>query len=369
MPIVRLADNNCLTLPAEVVEALGLKPGDEVRMTPAENGYLLVRTAPALPAHPLTAPSSRAQLDTPIQFIKGVGPRLAEILAKKGITTVEDALYQLPNRYEDRRELKPVAKLRPGSTEVFSAEVVSAEVGSGGRRRFFEAVVRDASGSITLKWFNFNPLFMKKAWQPGRRGVFSGEVSQYGYQREVHHPDVEWLAPGEDLEQYLARDAGNFGRIVPVYPLTEGVQQRTMRLIMKGVVEGFAAAVPTTLPPVTLKRHALLPLAEALREIHQPDGTEELAPLNAGATRAHRTLVFDEFFYLELGLARKRQGIALEEGIPFQVTHRYTRELIHRLPFSLTGAQRRVLSEIKADMMVPHPMHRLVQGDVGSGKT
>jgi ATP-dependent DNA helicase RecG len=373
MPIVRLADNNTLTLPPEVVDALGLRPGDSVEMIPAQNGFLLARSAPSpsapIPASPADA-ASRAQLDTPLQFIKGVGPSISATLAKKGLVTVEDALYHVPLRYEDRRELRPIAKLRPGSTEVFSGLVVSADVvTSRGGRRFFEALVQDATGTITLKWFNYHAAYMKKTWQKGRQGVFSGEVSQFGYQREVHHPDVEWFGPGEELEAYLAREAVNFGRIVPVYPLTEGVQQRSMRLIMRRVVEGFAPFVTTTLPGPLIERRGLLPLAEALREIHQPGGAEEITQLNSGATRAHRSLVFDEFFYLELGLALKRQGIALEEGISFQVTHRYTRELLHRLPFPLTNAQRRVLSEIKGDMMAPHPMHRLVQGDVGSGKT
>ena len=138
---------------------------------------------------------------------------------------------------------------------------------------------------------------------------------------------------------------------------------------MKEIVDLHAGHVDEVLPPGVVQRQGLLPLAEALRQVHFPENGADLRSLEEGATPGHRTLVFDDFFFLELGMALKRRGVTLEEGIPFSVTHRYTRELLKLLPFQLTGAQRRVLSEIKEDLMSPHPMHRLVQGDVGSGKT
>ncbi len=381
MPVITLDETNRLNLPAELVERLGLKPGSRLNVEADGEGRLVLTPLSAPEPIPATAPTAPApsafreavkgkNLATPLQFIKGAGPKLAEALARKGLNTAEDALYLLPNRYEDRRELRTVAKLRTGFVEVFHAEVLSADsVATRGGRRFFEANVGDASGSITLKWFHYNPAWMKKAWKPGRKGIFTGEVAQYGFQREVHHPDVEWLAEGEDLQAVMARDPFNFGRIVPVYPLTEGVQQKTLRRVLKEVVDGFAGFVGTTIPTDIAGRHHLLPLGSALKEVHFPAEEADLQKLNEAATPAHRTLVFDELFFLELGLALKRQGVSLEPGIPFQVTHRYTRELLKLLPFTLTNAQRRVLSEIKADMMAPHPMHRLVQGDVGSGKT
>ncbi len=379
MPVITLDDTNRLNLPAELLERLGLKPGSHLNVEADEAGRLVLTPLPApepAPAPPAPAPSALREavkgknLATPLQFIKGAGPKLAEALSRKGLNTAEDALYLLPNRYEDRRELRTVAKLRTGYIEVFHAEVLSADaVATRGGRRFFEAIVGDASGSITLKWFHYNPAWMKKAWKPGRKGIFTGEVAQYGFQKEVHHPDVEWLAEGEDLQAVMARDPFNFGRIVPVYPLTEGVQQKTLRRVLKEVVDSFSGFVGTTIPADIAGRHHLLPLGSALKEVHFPAEEADLQKLNEAATPAHRTLVFDELFFLELGLALKRQGVSLEPGIPFQVTHRYTRELLKLLPFTLTNAQRRVLSEIKADMMAPHPMHRLVQGDVGSGKT
>ena len=377
MPVITLDDTNRLNLPPELIERLGLKPGSRLNVEADGEGRLVLTPIPEpVPALAPPAPSAFREavqgknLATPLQFIKGAGPKLAEALARRGLNTAEDALYLLPNRYEDRRELRTVAKLRAGFVEVFHAEVLSADaVATRGGRRFFEAIVGDESSSITLKWFHYNPAWMKKAWKPGRKGIFTGEVAQYGFQKEVHHPDVEWLAEGEDLQAVMARDPFNFGRIVPVYPLTEGVQQKTLRRVLKEVVDGFAGFVGSTIPADIAGRHHLLPLGGALKEVHFPGEGADLQKLNDAATPAHRTLVFDELFYLELGLAMKRQGIALEPGIPFQVTHRYTKELLKLLPFSLTTAQRRVLSEIKGDMMAPHPMHRLVQGDVGSGKT
>ncbi len=364
-----------LSIPAEVLKELGLGPGDSVVILPGNDGLVVAReigtTAPRQ-QDPSTVRDTinRKNLETPIQFIKGVGPKLAEILGKKGIVTVEDALYLLPNRYEDRRQVVPIARLRPGVTGVFAGEVISADVvPTKGGRRFFEVVARDASGTISFKWFNFNPAFLKKTWKKGRRGIFTGLVSQFGLQREVHHPDAEWMAEGESVEAVMARDPVSFGRVVPVYPLTEGLHQKTLRKVMKGVVDQFAPCVESMLSPAVAGRQGLLPLADALRRVHFPNGDTDPRGLEEGKDPANRTLVFDEFFFLELGLALKKRGVTLEPGIAFAVSHTYTKPLLKLLPFSLTGAQRRVLAEIKEDMMAPHPMHRLVQGDVGSGKT
>jgi ATP-dependent DNA helicase RecG len=313
---------------------------------------------------------ARKNLQTSLLVIRGVGPKLFDLLAKRGVRNVEDALYLLPHRYEDRRALQAIARLRPGVTEVFSGKVLSAGMtATKGGRRVFEALVADDSGSVTLKWFNSNPTFMKRVWRVERMGVFTGEVVQFGYQREVHHPDAEWLEAGQSVADVLASDPVNFGRIVPVYPLTEGLSQKVMRRVMKEVVEGFLAEVPELIPRQILKPLNMPRLRESLRVVHLPPTEMELDDLNLGRTPAHRALAFDEFFFWELGLALKRRGVTLEEGIAFQVTHRYTKQLARLLPFELTAAQRRVLSEIKIDMMAPHPMHRLVQGDVGCGKT
>lgn len=377
MTIVKIAENNSIAIPAELLRKLGLAPGDTLVVEEVDGGVVArpVRPEPQ-PEKPapvdgksLKERISRKNLEVGIQYIKGIGPKLAALLEKKEIRTVEDALYLLPLRYEDRRRLLPISSLCPGQSAVFSGTVLSAEATTTkGGRRVFEALVRDDSGTIVCKWFQANAVWMKRTWKVGRIGVFSGEVNQFGFQREVHHPDVEWLPEGGELQALLQLDPANFGRIVPVYPLTEGIHQKTMRRVMREVVDGFLSNVVNVVPAGLLP--AEFPhFREALALVHAPPPEADLADLNAGATPAHQSLAFDEFFFWELGLALKKQGVLKEEGVAFQVSHRYTKELARLLPFELTAAQRRVLAEIKTDMMAPHPMHRLVQGDVGSGKT
>jgi ATP-dependent DNA helicase RecG len=373
---VTIEKNGSLLLSSGLISSIGLSSGDTVAIEVC-NGEIRLsgsRVAPQCPGNSsaggvLENSIRKKNLQTGIQFIKGIGPKLATLLEKRDIRTVEDALYLMPLRYEDRRELIAVSRLAAGQSAVFYGRVISADlVITKGGRRVFEALVGDDSGTITFKWFNANATWMKRTWKVGREGLFSGEVNQYGYQREVHHPDVEWLPEGADLKAVLAADPANFGRIVAVYPLTEGLHQKTMRRIMREVLDGFLDNVVSPLSDSFLPP-GYPPLKTALSQVHSPAQDAVLAELNEGRTVAHRALAFDEFFYWELGLALKKRNVALEDGIAFQVTHRYTKELAKLLPFELTSAQRRVLSEIKADMMAPHPMHRLIQGDVGCGKT
>lgn len=323
-----------------------------------------------MPAPP-TAERCRQLLATPITSLKGVGPRVAEKLAKLDIATVADALYTLPSRYEDRRQFKKIANLEENSHEVFSGEIlVTGEaVTSRSRRRIYEVVVSDGSGQISLKWFHYKKPWMDKKFTPGRQAVFSGEVKRFGLVREVHHPEVDMLAADQTLADYQSSSPLAFGRILPVYPLTEGLTQLAARKIWKQAVDLFAQYVSSPLPTDLVKAHDLMPLAEALQQAHWPDDHADISLLNAGKDRARHSLVYDEFFYLELGLAMKRQGIVLQKGIPFDVTHKYTRPLAAMLPYRLTDAQKRVLGQIKQDLTAPHPMNRLVQGDVGCGKT
>jgi ATP-dependent DNA helicase RecG len=310
-------------------------------------------------------------LTTPISGLHGVGPRLAEKLARLDVLTVEDALYTLPHRYEDRREFRKIAKLREHRHEVFAGEILAAgEVTTQrARRRMFEVIVGDGTGQVALKWFHYRKEWLAKRFPVGRTGVFSGEVRRFGVQREVHHPEVELLDEGQNLADYQQGDPLSFGRILPVYPLTEGLTQQAARRLWKQAVDLYARHVPTSLPAAVRTRRKLLPLAEALQAVHWPAQDADLDRLEGGGDAARRTLVYDEFFFLQLGLALRRRGVLLETGLPFQVTHRYTKSLADLLPYRLTAAQRRVLGEIKHDLMQPHPMHRLVQGDVGSGKT
>lgn len=310
-------------------------------------------------------------LTTPLDAIRGVGPRLAEKLSKMGLSTVEHALYTLPFRYEDRRQLIPIAKVKPDSRELFFGEVLTSgeKTTSRSRRRLYEVIVGDGSGTISLKWFHYRKNWIEKQYPVGRRAIFCGDVKRFGGVTEVHHPDVEFLADGQGPLELLQSDPLTFGHILPVYPLTEGLTQKTARKIWKQIVDRFAEFAVSPLPDEVLKRQPLLPLADALRQVHFPDTDSSLSELEEGGSPAKYTLIFDELFYLELGMALKHRGVLLEEGHAFQVEHLYTKPLAKMLPFRLTEAQRRVLGEIKRDMMAPHPMNRLLQGDVGSGKT
>jgi ATP-dependent DNA helicase RecG len=310
-------------------------------------------------------------LSTPIVQLKGVGPRIAEKFVRLGIRTVEDLLYTLPNRYEDRREFRKVALLRDNTHEVFFGEILASGEATTARqrRKIFEAVVSDGTGQITLKWFHYRRDWMIRRFVVGRRAVFTGEVRRYGSLREIHHPDTEFLAPDQSLADYQSSDPLAFGRILPVYPLTEGLTQYAARKVWKQAVDLFADYIPSCLPGFLIKKHRLLPLAEALKQVHWPANEISMEELEDHRSPAHHTLVYDELFFLELGLALKRRGVVLERGISFVVNHKYTRPLAASLSYRLTGAQRRVLGEIKQDLMSPHPMNRLIQGDVGCGKT
>jgi ATP-dependent DNA helicase RecG len=189
-------------------------------------------------------------------------------------------------------------------------------------------------------------------------------VKVFQQKREIVHPDVEMVEG--DIEE----DSINFKRIVPIYSETEGLHQRTLRRLMKTVVDHYGDALSSPIPEDILKRLGLIDFQEAFRRVHFPaDEVSSVHGLNLQRSPGHRRIIFDEFFFLELGLAIRKKGVALEEGIPFRPSGRLCQRLIERLPFQLTGAQQRVLSEIRQDMTRPHPMNRLIQGDVGSGKT
>jgi len=307
----------------------------------------------------------RNRLLTPIQYVKGVGPKLANLFEKKGILTVEDALYFLPRCYEDRSHLKKISELKAGRKETGYGEILLSGVAfyQNKKKRVFEVVVSDGSGTITLKWFRGNERYLRDRFKKGRQLIFSGEVRWFNYQREIHHPDVE-VVDGDIEKDYL-----NFKRIVPIYSETEGLYQRTLRRLMKTILDGYADELSSPIPPEIVERQDLINFSEAFRRVHFPPEGESVDTLNLQRSDGHRRIIFDEFFFLELGLALKKRGVALETGIPFKTDGILVQRLLNLLSFKLTHAQQRALSEIKEDLERPHPMNRLIQGDVGSGKT
>ena len=307
----------------------------------------------------------RDRLSTPIQYVKGVGPKLSKILDRKGIRTVEDALYFLPRTYEDRRSLKKVSELEPGRKETGFGEILLSGVAfySVRRKRVFEAVVGDGSGVITLKWFHVNERYFRDRFKKGQRLIFSGEVTWFNQQKEIHHPDVERVDAEAD------RDYLKFTRIVPIYSETEGLYQRTLRRLMKTILDEYAGELSSPVPEEILKRQGLIDLPESFRCVHFPEDGASMEDLERQRSKGHRRIIFDEFFFLELGMALRKKGRVLEKGIPFQTKGALSGRLLDLLPFRLTRAQERVWGEIRKDMGRPLPMNRLIQGDVGSGKT
>jgi ATP-dependent DNA helicase RecG len=307
----------------------------------------------------------RNRLLTPIQYVKGVGPKLAKLFEKKGIRTVEDALYFLPRCYEDRRNLKKISELKTGRKETGFGDILLSGVAfyQNKRKRVFEAVVGDGSGVITLKWFAGNERYLIDRFKKGRRLIFSGEVRWFNYQKEIHHPDVE-IVDGDIEIDYL-----NFKRIVPIYSETEGLHQRTLRKLMKSILDGYANELSSPIPQEIVERQDLIDFQESFRRVHFPPEGESIEVLNNQRSDGHRRIIFDEFFFLELGLALKKKGMTLETGISFQTDGTLVQRFLDLLSFQLTRAQDRVWAEIREDLERPHPMNRLIQGDVGSGKT
>ncbi len=302
---------------------------------------------------------------TPIQYVKGVGPKLAKLFEKKGIRTVEDALYFLPRCYEDRRNLKKLSELQTGKKETGFGEILFSGVAfyRNKRKRVFEAVVGDGSGVITLKWFAGSERYLIDRFKKGRKLIFSGEVRWFRDQREIHHPDVE-MVDGDIENDYL-----NFKRIVPIYSETEGLHQRMLRKLIKNILDRYGGELSSPIPQEIVERQELIDFAEAFRRVHFPPEGESIETLNNHRSDGHRRVIFDEFFFLELGLALKKKGTALESGISFQCKGLLVQRLLDLLSFRLTRAQERVWTEIREDLERPHPMNRLIQGDVGSGKT
>src|SRR6266446_5090205 len=301
-----------------------------------------------------------------VQFLRGVGPRRAALLAKMSLHTVHDLLWCLPMRYEDRRQLTPLGLLRWGKRETFCGRVTTLQTQPSKRGKPFVALLlQDDSGVLICKWFQTRSTYLQERFPVGTRVVGSGIVTLNGYTgaREVVHPDLEVL-DNDDAEQV------HFGRVVPIYPLTAGLHQKTMRVLMKMVVDTYIPQVQETLPEALRHAHHLPSLPEALRQVHFPDERADLLHFNGQQTPFHERLVFEEFFLLELGLALRHRAVQREpRAVPYTQPNYLGEALLQHLPFSLTAAQHRVLFEILDDMQHPFPMNRLIQGDVGSGKT
>nr|BAL57155.1 ATP-dependent DNA helicase RecG [uncultured prokaryote] len=293
-------------------------------------------------------------LQQPVQYVRGVGPRLAQAFARLGIRTVEDLLYHVPRRYEDRSHFATLYGAAHDSFATFRVKVVRLrEPQLRSPKKLTEVYVTDGTAVAVAKFWGRRHL--DKVLSPGTEIVLWGRVRRERGQIEVESPEFE-RASEEDGTLHT-------GRVVPVHPATEQLSPRLVRRAVHAALEAFAQRVPELLPEHVRARYGLLPVREALWRVHFPDTVEE-------GDRARRTLAFAEFLELELALLLRRRAVATATK-----PHRYREDgglleaFLKSLPFQLTGAQRRVIEQIRRELYSPHPMNRLLQGDVGSGKT
>jgi len=307
--------------------------------------------------------TSVEKLAIPIQFLKGVGPKMAARLAVKKIYSIEDLLFFLPRTYEDRREISRINKLEIGKIQTIVATVMTCEFRYYGKRRILEVSVSDNSAFLTAKWFKGQMSYLVNIFKKGARVILTGTVSPNYVGKMMIHPDYEVLEE-EDEEDLL-----NFKRIVPVYSETEGLHQKYLRKIVHTALENYSRYVSSPIPMDTCRKRNLRSIPDALSSLHFPSNDADFLSLLEGRSEAHRRLIYDEFFFFQLGMALKKSGRILEKGISFANAGTLLEKFHKSLPFSLTAAQARVIGEIQQDLEKHTAMNRLLQGDVGSGKT
>jgi len=307
------------------------------------------------------------RLAAPVQFVRGVGPARARALESVGVRSVEDLVLYAPRRYIDRRRCTPISELQEGKQVTILAEVLAAGVTRGRRSRFI-ARVSDGSGIIQCVWFRGVP-YIKSAMNTGDLVVLSGKVSSYRGKMQLAHPEFEVVGCADDLDEGedLLEEALHAGGLIPIYPLSAqlravGLASRGLRRIVRNALDGLRDYLEDPLPRSQRAQRELMQIGEAFEELHFPSSTEK-------AEEARRRLAYEEFFFMELVLAERSRSIRLREGTAFRTWGPLVRSYLEGLGFTLTGAQQRVLAEIFEDMGSPRPMNRLLQGDVGSGKT
>src|SRR5712691_3125363 len=304
---------------------------------------------------------------TALTYIKGVGPGRAAMFEAKGLRTVEDLLSYFPFRYEDRSNMKPIAQLAPGEMATVIAEVRSAKLAGFHRKDLglFEASFTDASRATLLgKWFHGK--YLAGVIAPGQRVALFGKVEYDTFSGALSmlHPEMEILT-GDDDEGPVAL---HVGRIVPIYEAVAKISTRVLRTLIHNTLAALPP-VDDQMPPRIRERLRMPDRWTAIRDAHFPSEGTDLRLLNSFRSPAHFRLIFEEFFWLECGLALKRNKARSMPGIAFELSERVRERVKAMLPFKPTGAQKRVLGEIAQDMAAPRPMNRLLQGDVGSGKT
>ncbi len=349
--------------PSESAEILPY-PSDSQPMQPvtleAENPPILapidltrtgdVQIFPASKTPPVSGESS--PLNASVTVLQGVGPRNAQTLSRLEIHTLRDMLYHFPRRYDDYTQLKPINRLKYGEeiTVIGTVNNISTRPIKGGKHSIVEATVIDGSGSLRITWFN--QTWIAKRLAEGMQIVLSGKTDQYLGRLVMNNPEWEHV----DQQQL------NTNRIVPVYPLTAQISQRWLRHQMHQLVTYWAQRIPDPISEDILRSANLINLSSALMQIHFPDSWKDLK-------LAQERLAFDEIFLLQMGVLRQKRVWQERSARVFHVEDEWLEGQLARLPFSLTNAQQRVLNDVRHDLETGRPMNRLIQGDVGSGKT
>ncbi len=301
-------------------------------------------------------------LETNVQFIKGVGPKLGALLGKRGIETVRDLLHYYPRAYEDRRAVRNIATLKLDDVVSLKATIVKVNAIPMGKsqRKIYDILIRDSSGQIHCKFFRVPYRGYFERFPIGKEVRLTGKVISYRGKLEFHHPDLRDIESEEEIQDDL----------IPIYVEIENLSSARLYRLIQAVIAQLPSEAwgQEKFPSGLMSRNNLISRKEALLELHHPPA-EKSQEFSEMKSAAHRRIIFEEFFWLELYLAAKKTGLKKEKGIAFKKKHVNVELLKKSLPFQLTNAQKKAFEDIAKDLEKPHPMHRLVQGDVGSGKT
>ena len=319
---------------------------------------------------PQRIPARMLELSTPVQYVKGVGPRIAQVLANKGIHTVGDLLHYLPFRYEDRLNPRGISELRAGEMASVVGEVRNSGLFRTRSMPIFQLTVGQGRAKLRCLWFNAT--YLRDKFVPGQLIALYGKVEEDQRTRELQiiQPQFEILGESDgDGAEKKASESLEIGRIVPIYESAGKITPKWFRKIIRTALDSLSPDRPDPIPAMVRSHLGLVSPRAALWNVHWPEPGESLTDLQSSRTPAHIRMIFDELFFVELGLELKRRQQKTQTGIAFKLDDRVRAAIKKILPFHPTAAQKRVLKEIAGDMEKPCPMRRLLQGDVGSGKT
>jgi ATP-dependent DNA helicase RecG len=336
--------------PQEDESAVESSPEVEVEKEPAEPVQEIKKEPP--PEESVPEKSTPAALNAPVTVLPGVGPKHGKTLEKLGLETLEDMLYFFPRRYDDYSQLKPINRLEYGEQVTIIGTVQSATNRKvrNGRVNITEGIISDGTGNIRATWFN-QPWIAKKL-RNGVQVVLSGKIDQYLGRITMNNPEIEQIE-----QQNL-----HTNRIVPVYPLTANITQRWLRRLMHRVITYWAPKIADPLPKDVRRENDLMDLSNAILQVHFPDSQDKIRA-------ARYRLAFEEILFLQLGMLSQKRAWQEHSARVFEVPEDWLEAQVSRLPFNITSAQQKALVDVRADLASGHPMNRLLQGDVGSGKT